>query len=463
MIAMKKTIFLVIAVWMVTILACNFSTSTANISDAKMAKDAEGKQSTTVFAQDDTFYCVLQVANAPNDTKIKAVWTAVEADGVDPNFKIGEKELTGGGAVNFSLSNSDGKLWPAGKYKVEIYLNDKLDRTLEFKVEGQAKAAEPTATPKPEPTATPEPKPTDTPTPEPVEPTPTETVASSTGDTVAPTEAPQAEALPLQAPYTHSTGAFSLAVPEGWQISSETDTMAMFADKKSLVGVTFVDSTAEFNQDILKKSLDTFSKSFFKGMSSTYETIDDGCNPDKKLCYATYTYKGKNSEGKADIILQQFDTVMYFIFFLSPVYDELQPTWAAILDSYTVDSAAALAASSPAEPTPVPTKKPAAVKPTPKPAANPLAPPPGVARVFLQNKAGGEYYIDFGDGSGQIKVVPGATDMYHDVPPGHLTPSISLFGGATANADFEIGPDQAWIILLDADGRTVRWGKVYPK
>jgi hypothetical protein len=76
--------------------------------------------------------------------------------------------------------------------------------------------------------------------------------------------------------------------------------------------------------------------------------------------------------------------------------------------------------------------------------------------------SGAEYYIDLGEGSGQIKVDPGAENLYRDVPPGRQTPSISLFGGATANADFEIGPDQAWVILLDSDGTTIRWGQVYP-
>ena len=92
---MRKTIFFVIAVLVAAVLACNFSASTANITDAKMTKDSDGKQSTTVFAQDETFYCIVQVANAPSDTKVKAVWTAVEADGVDPNFVIGEKEGSG--------------------------------------------------------------------------------------------------------------------------------------------------------------------------------------------------------------------------------------------------------------------------------------------------------------------------------------------------------------------------------
>lgn len=131
---MKKRIFFVFALLILTALACSFST--ANIKEAKMAKDADGAQPTTTFAQDEPFYCVVQLTNAPDDTKVKAVWTAVEAEGVDPNFKLGEKELTSGdGQLNFSYVNGEGNLWPTGKYKVELYLNDKLDRTLEFQVQ----------------------------------------------------------------------------------------------------------------------------------------------------------------------------------------------------------------------------------------------------------------------------------------------------------------------------------------
>ena len=151
---MRKLILFAAAILLFTALACGFNFSTANITEAKLAKDADGNQPTTTFDQADTFYLVATVANAPDDTAVKAVWTAVEADGVEPNFLLGEKELTGGGSVNFSLENE--QLWPAGQYKVDLYLNGELNRTLEFKVEGAAAAQEPTSTP--EPTPTPEPR-----------------------------------------------------------------------------------------------------------------------------------------------------------------------------------------------------------------------------------------------------------------------------------------------------------------
>ena len=129
---------------------------TAKISDAKLAKDADGNQPTTTFSQDEPFYCVVELTNAPDDTKVKAVWTAVEAEGIQPNLSLGDKEITAGdGQLNFSYSNEADKLWPTGKYKVDLYLNDKLDRSLDFQVEALAAVVEPTPTT--EPTATPEP------------------------------------------------------------------------------------------------------------------------------------------------------------------------------------------------------------------------------------------------------------------------------------------------------------------
>jgi len=48
---------------------------------------------------------------------------------------IDEAEITAeeGNIFTFDLTNNG--LWPVGKYKVDLYLNDKLDRTLEFEVQ----------------------------------------------------------------------------------------------------------------------------------------------------------------------------------------------------------------------------------------------------------------------------------------------------------------------------------------
>ena len=115
--------------------ACSFSTSTANISDAKMATDKDGKHPTKIFSPKDTFYCLAQLNNAPKDTKVRAVWTAVKVEGAKPNTKIDEAEAKGGSSqLRFNLTN-DGP-WPKGKYVVALYLNEakKPTKALAFEV-----------------------------------------------------------------------------------------------------------------------------------------------------------------------------------------------------------------------------------------------------------------------------------------------------------------------------------------
>lgn len=131
---MSRIVFAFLALLLVT-LACGFNASTANIKDAYMARDNQGSDQTTVFAQGDVFYAIVTVANAPSDTTVKAVWYAVNAENTDPNTKIDEVETTTSDAViPFKLTNSNG-LWPIGTYKVEIYLNGTLNQTLEFEVQ----------------------------------------------------------------------------------------------------------------------------------------------------------------------------------------------------------------------------------------------------------------------------------------------------------------------------------------
>ena len=118
----------------VATLACGGSFSTANISEAWMASDVDGEIRTTVFSPGDDFYAFVDLSNAPDDTQLKAVWTGISIEGEEPNLVINETEFTSGdGVVYFQLFND--QLWPAGSYKVEIYLNGELATTLNYEVQ----------------------------------------------------------------------------------------------------------------------------------------------------------------------------------------------------------------------------------------------------------------------------------------------------------------------------------------
>lgn len=134
---MKKIAFVIIlATLALSVAACEFSFSTANISDAYMAADPDGAQRTTSYAPDATLYAIVELANAPDDTVVKASWYAVSVEGVEPNFLIDEATITGGDArLTFDLQNEAGFIWPTGSYRVDLYLNDELNTSLEFQVQ----------------------------------------------------------------------------------------------------------------------------------------------------------------------------------------------------------------------------------------------------------------------------------------------------------------------------------------
>ena len=134
--------FVMLAVAAVALSACGFSISTANITDVTLGKGYESGavvEPTTVFAQEDQeIQLAVNVANAPDDTQVKAVWSIVDVAGHEPAV-LYESPLTlnsGENIAHFSLTND--QPWPAGKYKVEIYLDDKLSKTVEYQVEQSA-------------------------------------------------------------------------------------------------------------------------------------------------------------------------------------------------------------------------------------------------------------------------------------------------------------------------------------
>lgn len=129
----KVLILLAVAALLFSVLACGGNFSTANIDNAWTATDQDGNNATEVFSQDAVFYAMVDLKNAPDDTKLKAIWTAVDAADTEANLLINETETTSSDAlIHFQLGND--YLWPIGQYKVEIYLNDALDKTLNFEV-----------------------------------------------------------------------------------------------------------------------------------------------------------------------------------------------------------------------------------------------------------------------------------------------------------------------------------------
>lgn len=126
----------IVATLVLVTAACSFSASTANFADAYMAQDFDGTVRTTTYGPGDVFYAIVDLANAPDDTEVRAVWFAVKVEGEAPETLIDEVSITSGDAVlTFDLANGGGMIWPNGTYRVDLYLNGELEISLSFSVQ----------------------------------------------------------------------------------------------------------------------------------------------------------------------------------------------------------------------------------------------------------------------------------------------------------------------------------------
>ena len=115
------------------------ASATGALSEIHMSKDdgnGDPGDAATVFNENDrTIHCVAKLSNPKPGTNMKFTWWVVEAAGAQ-NEKIQDIEFTTNALEDVVHGNltppSD---WPPGKYKVEVYVNGNLERTVGFIVE----------------------------------------------------------------------------------------------------------------------------------------------------------------------------------------------------------------------------------------------------------------------------------------------------------------------------------------
>ncbi len=123
-------------------LACSFSagkTGVVSIESAALAKDSGGKPGDTVtnFTPADKIqYFVVTLNEGKTGTRVKGVFTVVNADGVTDQ-KMAETEVVtaDGDQTKASFHISLPSEFPVGEYKADFFLNDKLAKTINYKVQ----------------------------------------------------------------------------------------------------------------------------------------------------------------------------------------------------------------------------------------------------------------------------------------------------------------------------------------
>ena len=134
-------------------------TPSTGIEEVYLAKDnGEGKageQVTEFTTTDIPIYCVV-LLESNSKTVVKMNFVAVNVSGVKPETKVVTASYTtkdGQNRVNFS-GRPDGK-WTPGKYRVDLFLDGKIAKNVEFEIKGpggnnsSAKFFQPLETPKP--------------------------------------------------------------------------------------------------------------------------------------------------------------------------------------------------------------------------------------------------------------------------------------------------------------------------
>jgi hypothetical protein len=109
------------------------------IDQINMAKDDNGEpgESATSFAPDDhTVHCVINLNKAKAGTKVKFTWIGVDVEDTKKNTEITSVDYTTNSFENKVHAHlTRPKDWPKGKYKVEVYINNALDKTISYTIE----------------------------------------------------------------------------------------------------------------------------------------------------------------------------------------------------------------------------------------------------------------------------------------------------------------------------------------
>ena len=112
---------------LVTVLACNYSFTTANISSLKVSKDASSSTEASSFGPHDSIYAVAQISNTSDKHKVTGRILFDDVKGQESGKTVPGAETTldvpGAASATFTLAPSSSG-WPDGKYKVEVTLKD---------------------------------------------------------------------------------------------------------------------------------------------------------------------------------------------------------------------------------------------------------------------------------------------------------------------------------------------------
>ena len=149
---MKTKILLLICL----LLSVNlFAQDDVRVEDLYLARDdGKGKVGETTqnfFTNDIPIYCIVQLDSLKPVT-VKMVFVAVKVTGVKPETKvITTKYKTNGEQSQVSFTGKPDKIWIAGNYRIDIFIEEKQAKSIEFEIQKKVQQIEKEKTVSPKP------------------------------------------------------------------------------------------------------------------------------------------------------------------------------------------------------------------------------------------------------------------------------------------------------------------------
>jgi hypothetical protein len=134
---MKKWLLFLLLVTLAALTACSGSSEPVKIDSVTLARDDgngnAGEAVTSFKPTDHIFHATVKLNRIETGLKVKLSWIAVDAGGTK-DTEIDHAEFT-----SLAANVINGKIelpndWPTGKYRLDIYLNDKLAQSVDFTV-----------------------------------------------------------------------------------------------------------------------------------------------------------------------------------------------------------------------------------------------------------------------------------------------------------------------------------------
>jgi hypothetical protein len=105
-------------------------------TDLVLSDTRDGPAKASFKPQTAKIFLRSKIVDVPAGSTVKGAWIAEKTKVAPPNYKIDEKEMKAGGAVNeitYSISKPNAN-WPEGDYRVDLFINGAAAGNVKFRI-----------------------------------------------------------------------------------------------------------------------------------------------------------------------------------------------------------------------------------------------------------------------------------------------------------------------------------------